>query len=118
MLEEVLRRARRQQVLPPLSKPPSPRLGHQRLSSSGVPLNPYGLGQYGADRNSALRTGSLPQYPGHSDYSQGPLTGLSPDVGSVDSQPMFDFSLAEQLLTGTVGGAQGVSIFSGERGLY
>lgn len=35
--------------------------------------------------------------------------GYSPEVGSVESQPMFDFLLAEELLTAPVGGVPGVS---------
>lgn len=71
------------------------------------------MGQYGVDRNSALRTGSLPQYPPqNAEYHAGPgmTTGYSPDVGSVDSQPMFDFSLAEELLGGAGTAVQGVSV--------
>lgn len=108
MIEEVLRRARRKQVLPPLSKPPSPRFG-QRGGTQAQDRSTAHSGQYN-DRpgdNAVLGTNS--NNIGAAPYQSDHPAGYSPDIGSVESQPLFDFSLAEELLTGPSGAATGVS---------
>lgn len=78
-------------------------MGHQRLHGVAAGVGQHGMGQYSSDRTS-LGGGYNP-----AEQQAGMGTGYSPDVGSVDSQPMFDFGLAEELLAGPVAAIPGVS---------